>query len=196
MDGRGKEILEQLLRERTPEERRRLSAAWERAAGGDPDSLPALFALSDRFSLEAHAAMLAEMVRMRADLEHMAREIGRGAGATVARAEAAAAAAGERAARFESLIPAVEGMVREQREEGLALLARAEESARSISRELGEARRTQERLLSGGMVVFSAVLTTIAMGLGFWAGGELRALREPAPEHRPLPPRGPEGQTH
>lgn len=51
-------ILRILLAGTEPEDRERLRVAWERHAQGDPDSLPALYALADRFSLIAHAALL------------------------------------------------------------------------------------------------------------------------------------------
>jgi hypothetical protein len=51
-------ILRILLVQTGPEDRERLKVAWERHAGGDPHSLPALYALADRFSLMAHAALL------------------------------------------------------------------------------------------------------------------------------------------
>ena len=51
-------VLEILLSQTSSEDRERLLVAWERHAQGDPDSLPALYALADRFSLTAHAALL------------------------------------------------------------------------------------------------------------------------------------------
>jgi hypothetical protein len=51
-------VLEILLSQTTSEDRERLLVAWERHAQGDPDSLPALYALADRFSLTAHATLL------------------------------------------------------------------------------------------------------------------------------------------
>lgn len=54
----GARTLEILLSQMTREDRERLRVAWERHAQGDPDSLPAIYALADRFSLTAHAALL------------------------------------------------------------------------------------------------------------------------------------------
>ena len=56
--GDSSRVLEILLSQMTSEDRERLLVAWERHAQGDPDSLPALYALADRFSLTAHAALL------------------------------------------------------------------------------------------------------------------------------------------
>jgi len=51
-------VLRILLTQTEPEDRDRLRVAWERHAQGNPDSLPALYALADRFSLAAHAELL------------------------------------------------------------------------------------------------------------------------------------------
>ena len=51
-------VLKILLSQTSSEDRERLLIAWERHAQGDADSLPALYALADRFSLTAHAALL------------------------------------------------------------------------------------------------------------------------------------------
>ncbi|RYD30276.1 MAG: hypothetical protein EOP86_20270 [Verrucomicrobiaceae bacterium] len=57
-------ILRILLARTEPEDRERLRVAWERHAQGDPDSLPSLYALADRFSLMAHAALLQRQERL------------------------------------------------------------------------------------------------------------------------------------
>jgi hypothetical protein len=57
-------ILSLLLAKQKPEDQARLRVAWERYAKGDPDSLPALYALADRFSLHAHAALLDEQKKL------------------------------------------------------------------------------------------------------------------------------------
>jgi len=195
MDSRGKEILEQLLRERSPEERERLSQAWERTAAGDPESLPVLFALSDRFSLEAHAALLGEMRLIQAEVEGMAREMGQGARATVERTEAAAKGALDHAARFGELIPRLERMVSGQEEACRRLVREVEKSARDIERSLEAARRQHQESVTWSTLVFLALLTAIMAGIGFWLGGELRGWREREPADKPLPLRMPAGET-
>lgn len=62
-------VLEILLLQMTSEDRERLLVAWERHAQGDPDSLPALYAMADRFSLIAHAAILERQENLLADFE-------------------------------------------------------------------------------------------------------------------------------
>ena len=52
------DTLATLLKGVEEKDRIRLKVAWERHAKGDPDSLPALYALADRFSILAHAALL------------------------------------------------------------------------------------------------------------------------------------------
>ena len=67
--GDGGRVLEILLSQTTSEERERLRVAWERHAHGDPDSLPALYAMADRFSLIAHAAILERQESLLADFQ-------------------------------------------------------------------------------------------------------------------------------
>ncbi len=182
MNGRGEEILKQLLRDRTPEERERLSRAWQRFAEGDPDSLPALYALSDRFSLEAHALLLDEVRRIHGSIEGMAREIGEGASATVARTEAAAKAAGDRLDDFAKWMVDFHKLAAE--------LTNAEKVAmhsmsNSVAQVTAELRRADEehrnglkwRLVAG--VAFLAGMVTLGAGvLGFWIGAEGKVRQE------------------
>ena len=67
--GNSGRVLEILLSQMTSEDRERLLVAWERHAQGDPDSLPALYAMADRFSLIAHAAILDRQENLLADFE-------------------------------------------------------------------------------------------------------------------------------
>ena len=55
---KGDDILATLLSGLTGEDRERLRLAHARFRDGDPDSIPALLALADRFSLAAHAELV------------------------------------------------------------------------------------------------------------------------------------------
>lgn len=52
------DVLRLLLADRTPDQQARLQAGWEKYASGNPESVPAIFALAQLFVMDAHAAML------------------------------------------------------------------------------------------------------------------------------------------
>jgi hypothetical protein len=171
-------VLEFLLRERTPEERQRLVQAWERVAGGDPDSLPAIYALADRFSLEAHAALLAEIQSIHGSLEGMAREIGKGAAATVDRTEAAAKAALDHAGRFEKLIPKLETIIATSGREANDQLRQARTVAEDIATELRDAKQDYAQRETWRYIISLALLTVLLTAAGFLLGGKLYEWHE------------------
>lgn len=174
----GRDVLELLLRERSPEERQRLAEAWERVAGGDPESLPVLYALADRFSLEAHAALLGEIRMIHASLEGMAREIGQGATATVERTESAAKATSAHAALFAELIPKLERIAIDQEQAATKAVKDVGSAAGDIERSLRAARQHYDRSETWKNVVGLALLTTLLTATGFLLGGKLYEWRE------------------
>lgn len=174
----GRDVLEMLLRERTPEERQRLAEAWERVAGGDPDSLPALYALADRFSLEAHAALLNEIRSIHGHLEGMAREIGQGASVTVQRTEAAAQATSDHAALFRELIPKLERIAVDQEQAATKALGSVKMTAGEIERSLRAAKQHYDRGDTWRMAAFIAVVFALMGSIGFLLGGKLYEWRE------------------
>jgi hypothetical protein len=162
----GREVIELLLRERTPEERQRLAEAWERVAGGDPDSLPAIYALADRFSLEAHAALLGETRAIHASLEGMAREIGQGATATVERTERAASECKTAEGRIAGLVEKLEVLAVSQSETAeqvrLSLLDETKAAIRQIREEATGKGRS--RWMWTGLAALIGVIA------GYWIG--------------------------
>lgn len=171
-----------LLRERTPEERQRLAEAWERVAGGDPDSLPALYALADRFSLEAHAALLNEIRSIHSHLEGMAREIGQGASVTVQRTEAAAQATSDHAALFRGLIPKLEGLAVDQEQASTKAIQGVKATAENIESSLRAARQQYDRSENWKTTAFMALIAGVVFAVlgaaGFLTGAELRNHQE------------------
>lgn len=178
----GRDVLELLLRERSPEERERLAEAWERAAGGDPDSLPAIYALADRFSLEAHAALLAEIRTIHGHLEGMAREIGQGARATVERTEAAARGVAGKTSEFSGLLGRFENLARERVAAEAAALATMTEAGTRMASELDQAKagfkESQKWRLVAGMAIAAGVVFAALGAAGFLTGAELRTRHE------------------
>lgn len=175
----GRQVLDLLLRERNPEERERLARAWERFAGGDPDSLPALYALADRFSLEAHAALLAEMKAMHEGTGLMAREIGDGAGTTVKRTEEAAARSGECVDQMKLIVDQFESEAKSRREDAASELRSITRASENASRELAATGKKLARANRGRSlwVVCVAALAVGSAG-GWFIGGEARVRIE------------------
>ena len=163
----GREVIELLLRERTPEERQRLAEAWERVAGGDPDSLPAIYALADRFSLEAHAALLAETRSIHANLAEMARDIGRGATATVERTERAASECTSAEARIAGLVDKLELLAVSQAETAERMRSSLLNETKAAMRQIRDEAADRSRW---NPVAWICLCTILAGFAGYWIG--------------------------
>jgi hypothetical protein len=172
-----RQVLELLLREQTPEDRERLTRAWERFSGGDPESLPALYALADRFSLDAHAALLGEMRTMHESIGVMAREIGNGASATVKRTEQAATSGRESAEKIEALIARFEQDAKEREQRASRHLQKITASAESASNELAASGERMARGIRWRNALLVACIAVLAGIAGHRVGGEVR-IRE------------------
>ncbi len=157
---KGDDILTTLLSGLTAEDRERLRIAHARFRDGDPESIPALLALADRFSLAAHAELV-----IRAE-------------EALARYETALLPSIERAAA------AAEKRLEDGGNRKLAELAEAFESAKNlpghVQTVVGQAERATKDL-KAATKAFASVdgwrnllfLTLLAIGVaaaGFWLG--------------------------
>ncbi|MEO6476731.1 hypothetical protein [Luteolibacter sp.] len=169
-----REILDILLRERTAEDREWLIQAWERFGDGDPQSLPALYALTDRFSLDAHAALLQETNRLHGDIKRMSAELATKTEEAARLVQAAANTEAETAARFKELVTRLEKSAGEQGTQAMELFAAAKQASLQIVHDLEKAKREAAKgdhwWTAGALAVFFAIFAVA----GFWTGGAVK----------------------
>jgi hypothetical protein len=68
------EVLEMFLAGRTPVQQARLKVAWEKYAGGNPESAPAVYAMAQLFVIDAQASALDRQAELLAEFREVCEE--------------------------------------------------------------------------------------------------------------------------